>query len=74
MKSYGQINYEAYCNHRHWKTFAEELLPQWSELPARMKDAWEAGAETTVNEFLSRQPDDEETADSAAHRVREGNE
>lgn len=44
-KSYGQIAYEAYCNHTDWKSLATgQSLPQWEGLKPEIREAWEVSS------------------------------
>jgi hypothetical protein len=40
----GQIGYEAYARFTGGKTFDGRQMPKWDELPANIKDAWDAAA------------------------------
>ena len=51
MKSPGQIGYEAYWNFSSGKSLASgQPLPEWSDLPGIIKEAWEWSA-TVVREY-----------------------
>lgn len=54
MKSLGQIDYEAYCEARGWKSFTGDDLPQWDKQNAPLRLAWEAGASAVEETVLAR--------------------
>lgn len=60
-KSYGQINFEAYAEAVGGKTFDDKPIPEWSALPEKVREGWEAGANAVLNTFdEDSDPDDED--------------
>ena len=59
MKTFGQIAYEEYCEHRRWKSYRNEELPDWTKVLPEIKEAWEVAATSVIAE-LDRRRDDEE--------------
>jgi hypothetical protein len=50
MKTFGQIAYEAYSDHRKWFSFHNEPLPAWSSSPVEIREAWEVAAQAAIQE------------------------
>jgi hypothetical protein len=44
QKTWGQIAYEAYCQHQEWKSWTEDPLPAWLNVRPDIKIAWEYAA------------------------------
>lgn len=55
MKPFGQINYEAYCEDRRWRSFSGEALPAWNAQTAELQTAWEAAAQAVLFERHQRE-------------------
>ena len=36
----GKIAYDTYCEHRGWKSFKNEPLPQWEDVQPDIKEGW----------------------------------
>lgn len=52
MKSYGQIAYEAYCEHTQWKSLISGAqLPEWERLDKRIQATWCVAANAVVEEY-----------------------
>lgn len=49
-KTLGQLNYEAYCEHRGWKSFHGEARPPWIEVRPDIQAAWEPAARSLLGE------------------------
>ena len=47
-----QINYEAYCSARNWKSFNGDPLPQWLEVKPDIQDGWRFAAEAVRAHLL----------------------
>ena len=43
-KSPGQVAYEAYSEHRNWKSFDGKDLPQWESVALDIQDGWQSAA------------------------------
>lgn len=64
-KSYGQINFEAYAEAVGGKTFDDKPIPEWSALPEKVREGWEAGANAVIADITDSEiedfdPDDED--------------
>lgn len=44
-----QIGYEAYGTEAEWKTYSGEPMPKWDELPAHIRQKWEAAVKAVVS-------------------------
>ena len=45
----GQVAYEAYCEHRKWKGFNGDPLPQWPEVRQDIKLGWQRAAQAVLD-------------------------
>jgi len=50
---YGKIAYDAYCEHREWKSVRGESLPQWAEQSKELREAWVKAADAVLEEHQS---------------------
>lgn len=37
----GEVGYNAYCDAVGWRAYNGDLLPQWADLPDRIRSAWD---------------------------------
>lgn len=49
-KPLGQIAYEAYGQVTEFKNFRGDPMPEWPDLPDKIREAWEAAAEAIWSE------------------------
>ena len=52
--NYGEIAYNAYCNHRAWKGFDGSPLPQWPDVKPDIQEGWRKAADTVALIALTR--------------------
>jgi len=45
MKETAHVAYDAYGDFVGWKNYAGAPMPQWHELPDKIRDAWRAACE-----------------------------
>lgn len=50
MLSYGQIAYEAYADETGWRNYQGNMMPEWKDLPPKIRAAWEAAAHAVTSE------------------------
>ena len=60
-KSYGQINFEAYAEAVGGKTFDDKPIPEWSALPEKVREGWEAGANAVIADIALGDAEDEDS-------------
>lgn len=58
MKTFGEIAYIEYCDHRKWKSVHNDPLPAWREQFPELQEAWEAAAKGAIEEYERRKDDD----------------
>lgn len=61
LPTLAQIAYEAYGDVTGGKNYQGLPMPQWADLPARIKAAWNAAVNATVKAALEDMPDLNET-------------
>ncbi len=49
LRTIGQVNYEAYCEHRQWKGFNGDKLPQWPDVKPALKEGWTVAARAVLD-------------------------
>lgn len=50
-KSAGQVAYEAYGDHAHWKAHTGDPMPSWEDLPDVTKQHWEVAASEVLRSY-----------------------
>jgi hypothetical protein len=58
MKTFGQVAYETYCDHRRWVSVRNERLPEWNEVLPEIREAWIAAALNVIEESDRRRDDE----------------
>lgn len=53
-ESIGRVGYESYAAFTNWKTFDDRKMPEWFDLPMRVRAAWEHASREVVGR--SRRP------------------
>ena len=51
MKPYGQVLYEAYCEHAGWIGYNGDSLPDWNDVDEDIRAHWEYAAVVLAGEF-----------------------
>jgi hypothetical protein len=48
MSTLGRAAYAGYGDRTGWKTYDGRVMPEWEELPERIREAWEAAGAAAV--------------------------
>jgi hypothetical protein len=50
----GQVNYNAYCDTRDWKSFDGKPLPPWEQVKPDIQEGWRKGADAVAVALLNK--------------------
>jgi hypothetical protein len=50
----GKLSYTAYGKVTDFKNFQGDPMPAWDDLPAKIREAWQAAAEAALKEGVGR--------------------
>ena len=53
--NYGEVAYNAYCEHRGWKSIRGDPLPKFEAQSEDLKEAWVAAGNAAVQEYKEDQ-------------------